>query len=339
MEVFQDKPKVLFTAAIADDGLAEVLQLDTKGIMFNPSGCSNVFNYINSNSFEKRLTIFDHKQSYTFDPAKLKNVDLIFNQISSPETHKISLLKMDKLLKKVNILCINNPQNILQTERDNIYRLLKGIDNLTVPKTIKINPSSPGEVYDHIRESDFQFPVIFRKAGLHGGKNTTLLYGYNEYEKFYPFAIDGSDYYLIQYVDYKQDGVYKKFRLVVVDGEVFIRHIIYSDHWMIHSSSREYMEKNSSYQEKEKDILETFDSYIKPEIQPVIQTIHEILGLDYFGIDCYIDSNMHILIFEVNANMNIMVNNQQNKYSIWDKKISAIVNALTQTIIKKINTR
>lgn len=339
MKVFYDKPIVLFTASIADDGLAELVQIDPKGIMFNPSGCCNIYNYLNDASYEKKLTIFNNKKDYTIDPTKMGPVALIFNQISSPETHKISLTRMQELLKQVNIPCLNLPQNILYTTRDSIYSLLKDVDGLTIPKTIKITPHTPADVYDQILHSDFTFPIIFRKSGMHGGKNMTLLHGYNEFEKFYPFALDGSDYYLIQFIDYKEDSIYKKYRLVVVDGEVYIRHLIYSDQWLIHSISREYMEKNPVYKDKEKFILKTFDESLKPKIQPTIQKIHSILGLDYFGIDCYIDPNMHLLGFEINANMNIMINNQPEKNSIWDEKISLIQTALNNMIIKKVTTR
>jgi hypothetical protein len=165
----------------------------------------------------------------------------------------------------------------------------------------------------------------------------TLLYSYNESEKFYPFALDGSDYYLIQYIDYKEDGLYKKYRLVVIDGEVFIRHLIYSDNWLIHSRSREYMKKNPDYREKERKVLQTFDETLKPKIQPVIKQIHSALELDYFGIDCTIDSHMHITCFEINANMNVMVNNQPEKDSIWEQKINIIKEALNKMIIEKVN--
>lgn len=62
----------------------------------------------------------------------------------------------------------------MKTTRDNIYRLFQGIDKLHVPKTVKIQPKSPADIYETITKEGFSFPVIFRQAGDHGGISTIV---------------------------------------------------------------------------------------------------------------------------------------------------------------------
>ena len=45
-----------------------------------------------------------------------------------------------------------------------------------------------------------------------------------------------------------------------------------------------------------------------PEIRPAIREISERLQLEYFGVDCNIRPNGELLIFEANANMNVLFN-------------------------------
>ncbi len=94
-----------------------------------------------------------------------------------------------------------------------IYQLLQGIIKLHIPKTVKIQPTSPSDIYSIIEKEDFKFPVIFRKAGDHGGVSTILIK--NKDEQFYPFPLSGQDYYLTQFVDYAEDGIYKSIGLLL----------------------------------------------------------------------------------------------------------------------------
>ena len=154
------------------------------------------------------------------------------------------------------------------------------------------------------------------------------------YKKMYSFALDGREYYLTQYYDYKYEELYKKYRLIVIDGDVHVRHCIFSDHWMIHSGSRVFMDKNPSYQKKEKEILDTFELTIKPKIKETIDEIYKIIKLDYFGIDCSIDNNGEICLFELNANMNVLINDRPDMAKYVAKINNAIKKMIQMRIIK-----
>ncbi|MDD2399251.1 MAG: hypothetical protein PHR75_01390 [Sulfurovum sp.] len=296
------------------------------------SGSANLVSFLQTDLFHRSNIVFDTNRDQEL-PKQM--IHAVFNQISDPDTHKVTLQKADEFYKHVSkhVSFFNIPSRIMQTTRDNIYRLLQGIDKLHVPKTVKIQPRSPSDIYDAVKKEGFIFPVIFRQAGDHGGISTIRVE--DETEQFYAFALDGRDYYLTQFAEYAQEGIYAKYRLVVVDGEVFLRHVIFSDSWIIHSESRTFMESNKNYQQLEKDIFKTFDKQIKPKIQPIIKEIYDRVKLDYFGIDCAIDEAFGLTLFEANANMNILLNNAKSKDNIWTKQIDMIIRAIIKMILKR----
>jgi glutathione synthase/RimK-type ligase-like ATP-grasp enzyme len=327
------KKNILFINGIPDDQKMLIQKIDKNGLIkWQGKGGTNLSNFLKNDLFDPYNVVFDLKATQEL-PRQM--IHAVFNQISDADTHKNVLHKADSFYKTVSahVPFFNLPSRVMKTTRDNIYRSLQGIDKVNVPKTVRLNPRSPSDIYDSIKEEGFTYPVIFRQAGDHGGVSTIRVD--DETEKFHVFALDGRDYYLTQFVDYADNtGIYSKYRLVVVDGEVYIRHVIFSDNWVVHSKSREYMEKHKKYQSQEAKILKSFNVKIKPKIKGVIHEIYQTLGLDYFGIDCHIDDNMNLLVFEINANMNVLVNNAKDRNNLWTKQIDTIKNALI-TMIQK----
>ncbi len=329
------KKNILFINGVPDNGEVEIHNIfKNRDMEWVTSGNTNIANFIHNDLFGCPMITLDTNPK---QEVELKNIHAIFNQISDADTHKITLGKVANFYKSASGKApfFNPPENIIKTTRDNIYRLLQGIDKLHVPKTVRIQPGSPAEIYDTIEKENFKFPVIFRQAGDHGGISTIRVE--DRTKQFYAFPLDGRDYYLTQFVDYaEEDGLYAKYRLVVVEGEVFIRHAIFSDNWVIHSSSRKFMQKHNKYQTQEAAILESFETDIRPKIQDITKEIYHRLGLDYFGIDCNIDNKFNIILFEVNANMNIFTNTSTSSENIWNRQLTIISDAVKKMIIEKI---
>jgi len=316
---------ILFVNGVSDEEEATVLAVQKNGaLVYSVGGSSNVGNYIADISINKYFTTLE---SVTQQSVKLDRIDAVFNQIAEPDTHSITLDKVQKLyeLHKGKIPFFNLPENIKKTSREKIYELLQGIEKISVPKTVRVQPQSPSDVYQHIREEKFTFPVIFRQAGAHGGTTTKLLT--DESELFYDLPLDGRDYYLTQYVEYAEEGVYKKYRLVIIEGKIFLRHVIFGSEWMMHANSQFEDAISDPYK---KDISKRFVKEIRPLIQPAVKKIYHAVGLDYFGIDCHIDKDGNMLIFEVNANMNVFVDLEGSDFKRhMDRAKQVLVKMLT----------
>jgi len=319
------KKNILFINGIADNHKVKVTKIEKNGnIKWRTRGTANISNYLENNLFDCMNIVFDTNKDQALPRQMIHGV---FNQISDADSNKISLQKVQDFYKAVpaKVPFFNIPSHVMKTTRDNIYKLLQGIDNLYVPKTVKIQPKCLKDIYDTIKEEGFKFPVIFRQAGEHGGISTIRVD--DETEQLYAFALDGRDYYLTQFVEYAEDGLYKKYRLIVVDGKIFLRHVKISSGWMVHHKSQidnpEELQKISAKR--------FFDN--KEAIQKVVKEIYNRLKLDYFGIDCYIDEKMNLLVFEINGSMGVFL---QAKGDIFSKNVDEIRQAVIQMIDSRI---
>ena len=270
-----------------------------------------------------------------------KNTHIFFTEISDPDTNRKNLLKVNDLVNQFQqIPCINHPKYILKTTRELISQNLQGIPNLIVPLTIRIAPLSPDQIIESIEASGLEFPVIIRECGTHHGVSVNLLKNADHVRQLYALALDGRDYYLIQLYEYKEDGVYKKYRIVVVDGELFIRSLIIGNHWLVHRSKAQYfMENHPQFNQEEVNTLKNFEFSLKERIEPIIREIHQRIQLDYFGIDCSIDKQGQICLFEANASMNVLDVLQAwgSSLNIWKEPIEKIKNAVIEMLIMKSN--
>lgn len=300
----------LFIRGINDNNTAKMFPGQNGRANYSYDGCCGVFWFMDFDAASaEAITLFG--DTYKQQQIHLKTKPLmIFNEISDPDSHHGSLIKCEQLCTQMQLPVINHPSRILQTTRDNMSVLLKRIPGLTTPDTICFIPRSPEDIFTEIDKAGLAFPVIVRLAGSHGGESTRLITGRSDIDKLHVYPFDGSDFYLTEYVDYvSDDGYYRKHRLVVIDGVPLLRHQLTDKDWMIHASSFDYMQANNHLVKESQVFRNKFDEKILPLIKPAIDEITQRLQLEYYGIDCNIDGQGNMLIFEVNANMNILLNN------------------------------
>jgi glutathione synthase/RimK-type ligase-like ATP-grasp enzyme len=231
---------------------------------------------------------------------------LIFNQIADADTHRGSLERCIELCDQVNTTVINHPRSVLQTGRDQVAAMLQGIPGVIMPRTVRFQPRSPDEVFEYAAGQGIAFPYLARVAGEHHGRSMVRMGSQEDYPALHALPLDGRDFYLTEYVDYRgEDGFYHKQRIVVIDGEPLLRHALYFNEWMVHASSRAFMMERDTWE----DDVVRFDrlaSEVLPPLRPVTREITSRLQLEYYGIDCSLRPDGQMLIFEANANMNVL---------------------------------
>jgi len=325
----------VFTAGISSDGTSRI-EVDASGKpIISLSGSSNVFSNLESfpGKRYKRVLGGDNKVKsieLSYSP------DVIFNEITDPDSHSVALANCKKFIAGLGKPAINHPDAILNTSRDLIATNLSDITGLKMPLTVRIKPRSPDEVETAIKASKFSYPVIFRQAGDHGGVSTILIHSREEIVKLmYSYALDGRSFYLTQFVDYQSsDGLYRKYRLVIVGNSLILRHMIINDGWLIHANSRSFMAGKLAMQQEEEQVISSFKTQLGPKLVKTISEISKKLKLDYYGIDCSINAQGEILAFEINANMNILINPAPTP-NIWETPIAAIKDALSKLTVQR----
>lgn len=307
MEVNNHKPlknKILFLSGISDNKLIKVSSIDEHGnVNFIFDGCCNMFDYLNLQGVEKEHMLFDATTTQQFSTKSIQNVRVIFNQIANTETHSLTLKKAQFLTNALKVPCINKAEAVMANTRDAVADSLQGIDGLHAPLVKKLSFSSVEDLSAKVNAANLGWPLIIRTAGVHNQLNTFLLQGPEDYPKVQ--ALCNTKCYMIQYADCSDEqGIFSKIRLVVINGEAFIRHVIYANHWLVGISDRQFMDNNEKYWQCERELLDAFESQIKPRIKDRIDRITKVVDLEYYGIDCHLDKDYNMVLFEANASMN-----------------------------------
>jgi hypothetical protein len=125
---------------------------------------------------------------------------------------------------------------------------------------------------------------------------------------------------------------------MVVDGEAYVRHMIIADNWKVHAESRTVlMNDNASLRQEE----EFFVTHPPAHIKTLCQEMHKILKLDFFGMDCNIDVDSSLLIFEINTCMNTSFSAKNDeayeRYKYLVESSSKIKNAFKELLYRRVN--
>jgi glutathione synthase/RimK-type ligase-like ATP-grasp enzyme len=300
---------ILFINGTSDDDSAGIMGPTSKGALkVDLGGTCNIREPLDSgkNSFLSLLIFGSSFKQPRF--AMPKSCSLIVNQISDPDTHFGALGRCRQLCGRSKLPVINAPENVMKTSRDGISYLLKEIPGVTVPRIVRAEPHSPDEIFGAAEAAGLPYPFIVRQAGRHGGEGMTLIHGRSEIGKLHKYPFDGSKYYLVEFMDLRDEaGVYHKQRIAVIDGRPIVRHVLFRGDWVINVDSREFMEKHPEYGIERELIVKTETEQL-PKVRPAIDEITRRLGLELYGIDGYIDKAGQFFIFEVNSAMNLLTN-------------------------------
>jgi hypothetical protein len=148
----------------------------------------------------------------------------------------------------------------------------------------------------------FTMPLLVRVAGYHGGDDFEKLADLDAVTDFAAKRPD-ADYYVSEYVDYRSaDGFFRKYRFICIDGELLPYHLAIHDDWKVHHFRTDMPNQAWMRQEEESFLKDPHMVFDEPR-QAALRAVADVTGLDYSGIDCAIDCNGEIVVFETNAAM------------------------------------
>jgi hypothetical protein len=115
--------------------------------------------------------------------------------------------------------------------------------------------------------------------------------------------LPGEDSIVMQYLDARGlDGKTRKYRAMMIDGQIYPLHVAISSHWKIHYFTAE-MADNPEHRAEDAAFLERMPAVLGPLAMNALQRIQSTLGLDYAGIDFGLNAKGEVLLFEANATM------------------------------------
>ena len=275
----------------------------TKGSsQFTLRGSANLAPFLSERFVQNRYFLQD-------DPDVLSKIapGPILNHIADYDICSSALKLVEHLVERDRRPCFNHPHAIARTTRDEVARLLSGIPGLVVPKTIRVDRISPAALAKVAKDAGLAFPILARVVGSHGGEDRLRIDRPEAMDEIAQLPRPERPLYLTEFYNFvSPDGLYRKYRVAVVgNDDIFLRHVIVGTEWSLHGAGR--MTTGGPVKEEE-ERLSLFRSDWAPRLKPMFGEIARRLKLDYFGIDCHIDKNFDVLLFEANACMNILKN-------------------------------
>ena len=182
-------------------------------------------------------------------------------------------------------------------------------------KTVRVpaDDAKVGNLIALVAKERLAFPVLIRQTGTHTGRTFIKTDTKEEFEAA-AGELAGSEIYLTQYISCPyRDDFFRKMRVFFIDGKIYpvVHHI--DGFWNVHGSNRtNLMAENDWMMDVEISYMADPESFLEPDIYQRLQSLHQLIGLDFFGVDFNITDDGDILIYEMNPAMRHAPDHGQN---------------------------
>jgi tetratricopeptide (TPR) repeat protein len=272
------------------------------------------------------LSLLDDSET---DIAALGEAQLVVNLISDADQGGTVLPLAARLVASLGKPVINDPSKIQRTTRDAVTELLPGIPGCRIPRILRLDAQADVSAAALAKLLPFSFPVLARPAGTHGGDDFEKIAGLDELSRFLAQRPD-SDHYLIEYIDYASaDRHFRKYRFIFVGEKVLPYHLAIGADWKLHHDNTD-MASHPWMQQEEAAFLNAPTTVFSAANYRALAEVRERIGLDFFGIDCALDHDGNLVVFEVNASM--LVHNDNPDFPYKAPAVQAIKQAFDKML-------
>jgi tetratricopeptide (TPR) repeat protein/glutathione synthase/RimK-type ligase-like ATP-grasp enzyme len=259
------------------------------------------------------------------------SVDIVFNSVSDPDSAATEFADLTHLVAGLGTPVLNHPERIQATRRDRMRELLGHVDGCVLPRTLRCAAGDFTAAADFARAVGY--PVLVRPVGSHGGDGLVKIE--TDAELKVPLAAYG-DVYITKFHDARSDdGWYRKYRLIIVDGVILPYHLAVNDDWLVHYF-RSPTKEMSAFRDEEVLFLDEPEQTMGAVAFSALRQIAETVKLDFFGIDCAVDRSGRLLVFECNATMLVRDGEQPALVTAKGEAARRIRDAVTAMIERRI---
>ena len=275
-----------------------------------------------------KLYLLDARQ---LECVALPRYDVIFNAIGESPDAVPALSLADTLIRAQRRPFINRPDRVLCTNRVRLTETLREVDC----RLASIVALARERVVDAVLP--FDYPIIIRPVGSHAGHGLEKIDDDGAL-RAYIAQTDAPEFFLSPFIDYRSvDGFYRKYRIFCVDGEPYPCHLAISPNWMIHYYNAP-MREHQWMRDEEAQFLGEFDRVFGSQLQAVLRRVAGALDLEYFGIDCTIDADGRLLIFEADPAMVVHTSDPIDIYPYKHAYVPRIFRAVERMLdLRRLN--
>ena len=274
------------------------------------------------------------------DPAiPLPAHDLVVNAVGDADQCGTSLEALPPLLKRTERSVLNRPELIQTTGRADNARLLGTLEDVVTARIVDL----PREVLAghegvaRIESAGLIFPLLLRSPGFHEGSHFVRV------EKADDLAdtasrLPGRSLLAIEYLHAREaDGKIRKFRAMMINGQLFPLHKAISREWMIHYATAE-MAHSAEHRAEDAAYLEDMAGVLGSRAMAALGRISAALGLDYAGADFSLGRDGQVLLFEANATMSAPIPEKGTQWDFRRPAVERIHAAVREMVLSRAKT-
>jgi hypothetical protein len=237
-------------------------------------------------------------------PQPVPEHDVAFVAIGECDDNLPLLRQLENVLVHWPRPVLNAPERIAGLSRDRAYARLKGAPGVRMPASVRCTRASLEQIAAGTLPltgvlPDGAYPVIIRPVGSHAGHGL-IKAGDRAAIAGYLAGMPDQEFYIARFIDYSDgDGLYRKYRVVLIDGVAYAGHMAISPRWMIHYLNAE-MTESAAHRAEEAQFMAGFESGFGRRHAAALAAINDRIGLDYLTIDCA-EADGALLVFEVDS--------------------------------------
>lgn len=239
--------------------------------------------------------------------TSLPDHDVMFVAVGHSDDSDGLLEELDGVVRDWPRPVINAPARIRQLARERAWILLQDIPGLAMPGCSRVTRSvvediAAGSLSLAHACPETGYPVIIRPLGSHAGHGLVKIDAASDLQAYLAHT-PGAEFHLSAFVDYRSaDGQFRKYRIMLIDGQPYISHMGISSHWMIHYLNAG-MADNADKRAEEACFMAGFTAGFAHRHAGALAAVAVRTGLSYVGIDCGETRDGQLLVFEADSDM------------------------------------
>jgi hypothetical protein len=261
---------------------------------------------------------------------------IVFNSVGDADLCVPALKAAVHLTGRTSAPVINNPSRVIKTGRIANAKRLRGLPGVitprmsAVPRSVLVGPDGAAMLVRH----GLSFPLLLRSPGFHTGHHFAMVHSATELS---PAAagLPGDELLAIEYLDARgPDGQARKYRAMIVDGEIYPMHLAVSRRWKVHYFTAD-MADRADYRAEDAAFLGDMTRVIGGKAVAALRSIAQRLGLDYGGIDFGLSAAGDVLLFEANATMVVNPPDPDARWAYRRQAVDRILDAAQAMLLRR----
>jgi hypothetical protein len=239
-------------------------------------------------------------------PDVIPEHDLAIVAVGESDENRAVLREVAVLIRDWKRPVLNTPSRIAELSRDAACGLLHDASGTAIPATLRVARATLERIATGATAVESilnrAFPIIARPIGSHAGDGLSKLDDAPAVADYLAGRPE-TEFYISPFIDYRSaDGLFRKYRIALIDGRPYACHMAVSQHWMVHYLNAG-MTESAAKRDEEARFMATFDEGFAARHEAAFRALAERVGLAYFAIDCGELRDGSLLLFEADVAM------------------------------------